>query len=374
VDSAVVATSAAAVSRANSLPDPLALSYVYPDPEASEEAAQRSVAGGLGIPHQIVSLFDTVGRAGLVAAALRLTERSWMPCLYPWEPAFMRLAEQAAERDCRVILSGEGGNDWFEAQWFEAADLIRHLRLSELWRLWSQERRAGRNGSEAARALAWWYGGRVLVRDATLAALRQVAGGSVQAVQRRRVLASLPSGWALPDEGLRTALAGEFLDERSSRWPGTYRDSANERKLEGVHLVATMENRYLFSRTAGVHFFNPAVDPDLIEFLWGLSSAMLNLDGRGKGLAWGSVRRRAGERPAGRLGFADLDGFLASLIRDEGPRALEGLGGLQRLSELGIVDGRAFARALKAPGLHAEISYDTAWRTLACEAWVRKRT
>ena len=35
-------------------PDPLALSYVCPDPKANEEAAQRSVARGLGIPHRIV--------------------------------------------------------------------------------------------------------------------------------------------------------------------------------------------------------------------------------------------------------------------------------------------------------------------------------
>ena len=273
-------------------------------------------------------LLDTVGPEGLLAAALRLSERSWMPCLNPWEPAFMQLAERAAELGSRVILSGEGGNDWLEAQWYEAADLIRRLRLLGLWRLWSQERRAGRGGCEMARALVWSYGGRVLVRDATVAALRQVAGGALRATQRRRVLSSIPGGWALPDEGLRTALADEFLERRPSRRLGSYRDSANERQLESVSLVVPMENRFLFGRSAGVHFFNPAVDPDLVAFLYALPSGLLNLDGRGKGLAWESVRRRVGEQPAGLLGFADLEGFFASLVRAEGPRALERLGGV----------------------------------------------
>jgi asparagine synthetase B (glutamine-hydrolysing) len=371
VDSAVVAASATVVSRARGLPDPLALSYVYPDPNASEEATQRSIADGLGIPHRIVPLLDTVGPEGLLLAALRLTERSWMPCVNPWEPAFLRLAEQGAELGCGVVLSGEGGNDWFEADWYEAADLIRRLQLMRLRRLWSQERRAGRTGSEVARRLLWTFGGRVLVRDAVLASLGPVAGVAQRTWRRRRV-ASTWSEWALPDGAVRKALAAEFIERRSSERLRGYGGSARERTLEGVHLVVPMENRFLFSRTAGVHFLNPPVDPDLVQFLYGLPSALLNLGGRGKGLAWESVRRRAGATPAGLLGFADLEDFFASLLRAEGPRALEALGGLRRLSELGIVDERAFARALSGSHFGEKLSYNQAWQALACEAWLRK--
>jgi hypothetical protein len=372
VDSGVVAASAAVVSRARSLPEPVALSLLFPNPGANEENSQRSVASSLGIPHRSVPLLETVGREGLLMAALRLTERSWMPCVNPWEPAFVRLAADGADLGCRVILSGEGGNDWFEAERYEAADLIRRLELVRFWGLWSQERRARSTRSEAARALFWTYGGRVLFRDAALAVLEQVAAGGVRAIRRRRRLASIPRGWALPDGELRNALVAEFLESRSSDRLRSYRDAANERKLEGVHLVVPMENRFLFSRTAGVHFSNPALDPDLVEFLHELPSALLNLGGRGKGLAWESVRRRAGPRPAALLGFADVDGFLASLVREEGPRALEALGGLRRLSELGIVDELAFVRVLSGPGLGPELSYYQAWQTLACEAWLRR--
>ena len=95
-----------------------------------------------------------------------------------------------------------------------------------------------------------------------------------------------------------------------------------------------------------MHFLNPAADPDLVEFLYGLPSSLINLGGRGKGLAWESARRSIGDRTAGVLGFADLDGFFAALVCAEGPRAHDVLGGLRRLSDLGIIDDSAFAREL----------------------------
>jgi asparagine synthetase B (glutamine-hydrolysing) len=372
-DSAVVAASAAVVGRARSLPDPLALSCIYPDPDANEEVAQRTVAGALGIPQRLIPLANTVGREGLLAAALRLTERSWMPCVNPWEPVFVHLAETGADLGCKAILSGEGGNDWFETEWYEAADLIRRCSLIGLLRLWSQERRAGRSGAATARALFWASGLRVLVRDAALAAANRVDEGGVQAMRRRRLLASLPRSWALPDGDLRAALRDELLEGRSSDRRGSYRETATERTLEGMHLVVPMENRFLYGRRAGVRFFNPAVDPDLVEFLYGLPSALLNLGGRGKGLAWESVRHRVGDDPAAVLGFADVEGFLGSLVRGEGRRALEALGGLERLAELGIVDESEFARSLFGPGLGVEMRYYQAWQALACEAWLRRQ-
>jgi hypothetical protein len=374
VDSAVVAASAAAVSRARSLPHPLALSYVYPHPDASEEATQRSVAAALGLPHHIVPLAETVGREGLLAAALRLTERSWTPPINPWEPCFVHLAEQAARRGVRVILSGEGGNDWFEPEWDEAADLLRGLRLVELARWWSHERRAGRPAVDTAWALLWRSGGRLLLRDAVLGALQGVAGGALAAARRRRLRAWLPSGWFLPDDDLRLALAADWLARSAppSR-PGRAAATARERALDSVHLFVPLENRFLFATESGVEFANPAVDPDLVEFLCALPRTVLNLGGRGKGLVRESVRRRAGDRAVALLGFAWLEDYDAALLRDEGPRALDELGGLPRLSSLGIVDAQVFARALGGPGLGREVSYYQAWQTLACEAWLRSR-
>jgi asparagine synthetase B (glutamine-hydrolysing) len=373
VDSAAVAASATAVSHARSLPDPLALSYVYPDPEASEETTQRTVATALGIPLRIVSLNDTVGREGLLLAALRLSERSWTPPVNPWEPAFVHLAAEGARRGCRVIISGEGGNDWFEAERDEAADLLRHLKLAELGRLWSAERQAGRKGLDSARALLWDSGARVLFRDAGLMAARAGAGGMVAVLRRRRVRSWIPRGWFLPEVGLRSALEEEWLGNPAVDRRGSFRASAQARRLDGVHLVVPVENRFLYGRSVGVDFANPAVDPDLVEFLFGLPRSLLNLGGRGKGLAVESVRRRAGVTASRALGFAWLEGYSDALFDDESSRALEAIGGLTRLSELGIVDEQAFVRGFRRAGLGKKMSYYQAWQILACEAWLRSR-
>jgi hypothetical protein len=166
----------------------------------------------------------------------------------------------------------------------------------------------------------------------------------------------------------------ELLEGGPSERLRSYRDTADLRKLESAHLVVGIENRFLVSRKLGVQFVDPAVDPDLVQFLYGLPNRLLNLGGRGKGLPWESVRRRAGETPAALLGLAWLDDFFGTLLRAEGPQALKTLGGLRRLSELGIVDGRAFSRALTGYGLGRELSYYEAWQALACEAWLLSRT
>jgi hypothetical protein len=184
----------------------------------------------------------------------------------------------------------------------------------------------------------------------------------------------LPAGWFLPDDALRKALTTEWLARSAppSR-PGRAAATARERALDSVHLVVPFENRFLFARESGVEFANPAVDPDLVEFLWPLPRTVLNLGGRGKGLVRESVRRRAGDRPAALLGFAWLEDYDAVLLREEGPRALEELSGLPRLSSLGIVDAQMFAEALTGPALGREVSYYQAWQALACEAWLRSR-
>ncbi len=370
VDSAAVAASAATVARARSLPAPLALSCIFPTPEGDEEAAQRAVAGGLDIPQLVVPLLDGVGGDGLLAAALRLSQVAWTPCVNPWEPVYVRLAERAAASGCEVILSGEGGNDWFEAEWAEAADLIRGFRLVTLWRLWSQERRHRRHRRAAARAIFWDHGTRLLLRDFARAALEQVSNSLAAERRYRRAAASIDSGWALPDRDLLEALADELLESRTTGRRLSYHVEAKERRLESVHMVVPMENRFLFGRRIGVRFLNPVVDPDLVSFAFGLPAALINAGDRAKGLARESVRRRAGETPAGLLGTASVGGFFGSLLRDEAPRALEALSGLQRLGELGIVDGRSFAATLKGPGLGTELSYYQAWQVLASEAWL----
>ena len=184
-----MAASAARVSRADPLPDQSPSRWSTPT-----RTRARSGPSGVSRTSSECSSHRALCRhrrpEGMLAAALRLTQRSWMPCVNPWEPAFMHLAEQGAELGCRAVLSGEGVTTWFEAEWYEAAD---DPSPQPRWALASVVAGAPSReaASETARGLLWNYGARPLLRDATLGAMRHVAGGRTSGRhQRQRALLS----------------------------------------------------------------------------------------------------------------------------------------------------------------------------------------
>jgi len=73
LDSVTVAAVAAEQSRAHGLPNPWALSLIFPDAEVNEEVIQRSVATQLGLPQVVAPFYDAVGANGLLASALELS-------------------------------------------------------------------------------------------------------------------------------------------------------------------------------------------------------------------------------------------------------------------------------------------------------------
>src|SRR4029079_13047120 len=71
VDSVSVAGLAADHCRSTGMPDPLALSLLFPD-EANEESVQRSVADQLGLP-QVLASMETAVSGRLLKAAIELS-------------------------------------------------------------------------------------------------------------------------------------------------------------------------------------------------------------------------------------------------------------------------------------------------------------
>jgi hypothetical protein len=370
-DSGAVAASAAAVSRTMALSKPLALSLVFPEPAESEEPTQRSIASGLDIPQRVISLDSTISREGLLMDAVRLTERSWLPPVNPWAASYVAVAQEGRHHGCHAILTGEGGNTWFEPEWSEVADLTRRLKLLQIRRLWLQERGVRTSAARTARAFAWRHGVRLVLRDTTLRLLGRLASDAPRSLRRRRLLASLPRGWAFADDQLRGALVNELAESTTSLPRGSYREFADQTKLESTYLYQPAESFFLVSRRLGLFVACPVLDPDFVGFLYGLPNALLSLGGRAKGLPRESIRWRAGDQPAERLGIGRVDAYLGKIVREEGPRVLEALGGLKRLGELGVVDEAAFGQALRGSGLGRKVGYYEAWQTLACEAWLR---
>src|SRR5262245_13432560 len=135
LDSVTVATAATDRSRFRGLPDPLALSLVFPHPDANEERVQRGVANGLGLEHLVMGFFEAIGERGLLGAALDLG-RTWpAPLLSFWLPAYQTLGRDGRRRGCTTILTGGGGDEWLGVTPVIAADQLLALDLIGLYHL-----------------------------------------------------------------------------------------------------------------------------------------------------------------------------------------------------------------------------------------------
>ena len=126
-DSISVAAFATDIARRTAQPDPIALSLAFPDPTCNEEVVQRGVAKGLGIDQVLLSFEEALGGRGLIEAATGLIAEWPVPMLNLWNPAYATLAARGRARGCRVILTGNGGDEWLAVSPFLAADLIKSL-------------------------------------------------------------------------------------------------------------------------------------------------------------------------------------------------------------------------------------------------------
>ena len=115
----------------------LALSLVFEHPDANEEGTQRAVAARLGLPQKIVTVGDAVGPNGLLADALEMSASRSAPMMNLWNPAYAFLARYAAEQDCEVILTGNGGDEWLEAGVHNARLALKRLDFATVYRLWA---------------------------------------------------------------------------------------------------------------------------------------------------------------------------------------------------------------------------------------------
>jgi asparagine synthase (glutamine-hydrolysing) len=374
LDSVSVAAVAAAKRRREGMDAPRALSLVFEDPACNEEEVQRRVAGDLGLPHDLLTITDAVGRRGLVAAALDMTADSPAPLLDLWNPAYHALALEGRRRGCDVILTGSGGDEWLGFSLLYAVDLMRRLNVKGFASFWDGLRREhDLSAGDLIRNALWHYGTKPLLRAAAVRALFVAPRPVRAAVKRRRVAGRTPA-WVAPDAGLMRQLYERHEHRVRRPHPAGFYVGEMRRALDNPLIALQLEELHTRGARLGMPLLHPFWDADLASFLYRTPPEFLMRGGRSKGLVRESLARTFPELGFDRHKKVTATSFFNSVVLREGRPAWERLGGPRALARLGVVDAdgaNAYANRVFAENLAAEASQ--IWYLLSLEAWLRTR-
>jgi asparagine synthetase B (glutamine-hydrolysing) len=382
LDSSAIAMVAAELSQRADQPTPWALSLVFPGFGADEPAEQTSVAETLGFPQVQLSVDEAAGSKGNLAVALEMSGSFAAPLSAMWRPAFLRLAQAGKERGCRVVLTGDGADEWLFVPPYWSADLLRSANLLELYRLWrTLERFAPLSPTSRSTELrgVWWQCCawpllRQVWHTAPLLAPARRLRRPRRGLVAQRAAASPP--WLAPDPALRTEVAQRIeralaRDERLARTDSFY---LREKRLmlDLPQKWAIAEEMFVFGQRAGVQIQQPFWDADLVQLLSRTHPRALNRNGVTKALVRGALAQRF---PG--AGFATrrksfLGWSFHQVLPAEVGQARQALGGLRTLAELGVVEPSRVAAFLDDPlAAGGPGWWGVVWELLNLEAWAR---
>jgi asparagine synthase (glutamine-hydrolysing) len=373
LDSVSIAGAALDNCRAQGLPEPLALSVVFPHPECNEEDAQRAIAGQLGLDQVFVNLNDAVGDKGLLLSACDGQADRAAPMLNYYAAPYLQLSRDARKRGCTTILTGDGGDEWLTVTPLYATDLIRAGDVRGLIRHASSIRRSfNLSAPRVWHNALWRFGAKQILKETAGSTLGRFAPGVLDTYRRRVVRKGIPQ-WVAPDSLLRQELEHRGVEG----WPepptdGRYRA---ELRLSLDHALVSMEMEEKFENTrrTGTRMLAPFFDAELVHFLYRVPPDLLDRGGRAKGLVRDEVARRFPDLGFERHKKISALSFAREVALEQGRRAWSEVGGVPALSELGVVDAASCERELQTILAGRERDAFRIWDVLNLESWTRSR-
>lgn len=374
IDSVSVAAVAADNCRSRGLPQPLALSLAFPELGDNEVAIQRGVAAQLHLDQVLLSFDEALGGRDLLTAELEIGHLWPQPLMNAWLPAYASLAAESRRRGVKVILTGNGGDEWLGVGPFLAADLLRTLDIKGLWHLWRTMRdsfilslpRMFLNNF-------WFFGLRPLIAGKAQGLLSKTAPEFWRQCRVKKIEHSWPN-WLAPDPGLRQEMRRRTVANLTDLPTEGFYFEQMQSGLD--HQLVSMEHEENFEkgRRLGVRMLHPYWDSDLVKLLYRVPPALLHRGGRNKGLVREMLWRRFPQLGFERQKKVSATSFFCGIMLRHGKNAWSRLGGAKTLAELGIVDAAKLdltIQSILASGDQraAHVIRDV----LTIEAWVRPR-
>ncbi|HUL73811.1 MAG TPA: asparagine synthase-related protein [Vicinamibacterales bacterium] len=366
LDSGTIAAAATDLARRRSLPAPLALSLGLPAAECDERLVQAGVARALGLTQHLLDFPAALGSLPLLTQSLALTRRLSSPLVNAWMPPYLALARLGRLHGAETVLSGDGGDEWFAAPAWHAADLIARGDLAgwrQFARLWQQSE--GGSTGEIFRALGWRYG----VRPILGGLLSRVSPATWDRQRSARLIASDPV-WVAPDPAIRAEqqrraplALGPAAPAHGFRW-ADFRVC-----LDDATTAVQLEETYELGQRAGVRFLLPYYDADLVSLACRMPPAWHQADGRLRGLQRRRLAARLPQLGVERRAKVLATAFHRETLEASRRAAIAEVGALSTLGDLGVVDAvRAGAVLADESGADEKLRF---WDLLNLEAWAR---
>ena len=372
LDSGSVAAVAAERSQALGLPKPLALSLVFPDPKLSEEVVQRGVAKQLGMPLIVKPYYEAAGGRALIKPALELSVSLPAPLLNTWWPAYYGLALEGISRGCRVILTGNGGDEWLTISPLLAADFLRDFNFGGIYKLWKSIYQSYHEPTFALfRNLIWRWGIEPLLLPPAHRLVSRLAPWAIPL--RHRVMNTVPK-WFAPDGALREELKARRYGRTPSKRerPDSFYLRSARSALDSPLISMAAEEAFNVGQRLGAPELHPFWDADLVDLLYRTPPFLLNSGGRNKGLVRSTLARRFPQVGFNEQRKMGASSFYSTSIYREGGEALRQMGEIQILADLGIADGIGLRTSLEEIlARQPEGQGYQIWKVLNLESWAR---
>jgi asparagine synthetase B (glutamine-hydrolysing) len=381
LDSVSIAAVASDLCRKNNFPDPLALSLVFPDPGINEEDIQKRVASGLGIEQILIPFDEAVGEMGLISGTLSFTGNFPQPIQNPWRIAYNNLAQRGVDKDCEVILTGIGGDDWLTVNPGYIADLIKNLDVSGSFTFINALRRSFNAPTiPVIRYMLWTIGLRPIIASSGRKTFNRLMPSSFYNYRFKRIsrVKETPE-WIAPDPQLRQQLdlrTNQTIDELLKRPEpsgpyGFYKHDARSTTFSHPMLTLELEEDFEAGKLLGIKLLHPFWDADLIQYLCRIPPRLLLKGGHDKGIVRQTIARRFPNIGFDRQKKVIAGSFIKNTLILEGMEAFKRIGGLQYLIKFGIIQNindNFIEKLLIDKDLNEN---HRVWELLTLEAWLR---
>jgi asparagine synthase (glutamine-hydrolysing) len=361
LDSSSVVCRAIELHRSGRLQRPIeAITARYPGEPHDETAWSKAVEAHLGIEAKVVGdlPFDLDAAQDWCATTL----------LLPLRPTTLGMAQAVVRRmqadGSRVMLTGEGGDDWMNGSRAHWPDLLRRGRIGTLLKE-GLSQGPGRSLASNLRSLLSQSIGPIVSR-----------GRREKLLGANRNFGAAPPAWIRPEWAKRIDLASRWGSDTPSIDLRGFAQQQRYKTLAPPRRYSNWENTLAFAEQHGVEIRHPLHDLRLVRFFIGASGGMLQRHGQRKYLLREAMTGTLPELVRHRQTKAD---FRTSIIDVAGRLFAERPPEKMLVAELGWIDGAEIRKIHTAnrrwreagcPDARPGESAGSIWFPLAMDMWL----